>query len=63
MLKRCSKSVIKFAYTRLGSGLFCNYFVLQRKGMELFSSPQLFHLNVYCIDWLIHYSLIFYPFN
>ena len=41
-----SKSAIKFPYTRLGSGLFCNNFVLQRKGMELFSSLQLFHLCV-----------------
>lgn len=46
MSERCSKSAIKFPYTRLGSGLFCNNFVLQRKGMELFSSLQLFHLCV-----------------
>ena len=46
MSERCSKSAIKFPYTRLGSALFCNNFVLQRKGMELFSSLQLFHLCV-----------------
>ena len=46
MSERCSKSAIKFPYTRIGSGLFCNNFVLQRKGMELFSSLQLFHLCV-----------------
>ena len=46
MSERCSKSAIKFPYTRLGSGLFCNNFVLQRKGMELFSSLQLSHLCV-----------------
>ena len=44
--ERCSKSAIKFPYTRLGSGLFCNNFVLQGKGMDLFSSLQLFHLCV-----------------
>lgn len=63
MSERCSKSAIKFPYTRLGSGLFCNNFVcfvLQRKRMELFSSLQLFHLCVYCIDRLIQYSLIFF---
>lgn len=31
MSERCSKSAIKFPYTRLGSGLFCNNFVLQKE--------------------------------
>lgn len=46
----CQRGVLKvlssFHIPDLGSGLFCNNFVLQRKGMELFSSLQLFHLCV-----------------